>query len=229
MLRRPPSSTRTDTLFPDTTLFRSEVPQAISIITARDLQDRGLHAVDEAMWYVAGAQGGVYGMDTRSEWLLVRGFQPARYLDGLALPTGTWSGQTRIEPYGMERIEVLKGPASVNYGAMPPGGLLNYVTKRPHADIPNEVEVQLGSDAMKQVAFDIGGALNENGTVLYRLTGLARNSDNFVDYIHDDRYYFAPALTWKPDEANELTVLTRWQKADTKNGRSEEHTSELQS
>src|SRR3546814_8176624 len=52
-----------------------EVPQSISIITARDLQDRGLHAVDEAMWYVAGAQGGVYGMDTRSEWLLVRGFQ----------------------------------------------------------------------------------------------------------------------------------------------------------
>src|SRR3546814_540943 len=39
-----------------------------------------------------------------------------------------------------------------------------------------------------------------------------------IYYIHDDRYYFAPALTWKPDEANELTVLARWQKADTKNG-----------
>lgn len=194
-----------------------EVPQSISIVTARDLQDRGLHAVDEAMWYVAGAQGGVYGLDTRSEWLLVRGFQPARYLDGLALPTGTWSGQTRIEPYGMERIEVLKGPASVNYGAMPPGGLLNYVSKRPRADMANEVELQLGSDDMKQVAFDIGGALGD-GRVLYRLTALARNSDNFVDYIHDDRYYFAPSLTWRPDEANELTVLARWQKADTKNG-----------
>lgn len=195
-----------------------EVPQSISIVTSRDLQDRGLHAVDEAMWYVAGASGGVYGMDTRSEWLLVRGFQPARYLDGLALPTGTWSGQTRIEPYGMERIEVLKGPSSVNYGAMPPGGLVNYVTKRPDADMTQEVEVQVGSDDMKQVAFDIGGALNDSGTLLYRLTGLARNSDNFVDYIQDDRYYLAPALTWKPDEANELTVLARWQKADTKNG-----------
>lgn len=195
-----------------------EVPQSISIVTARDLQDRGLHAVDEAMWYVAGASGGVYGMDTRSEWLLVRGFQPARYLDGLALPTGTWSGQTRIEPYGMERIEVLKGPASVNYGAMPPGGLVNYVTKRPHEDLANEVELQVGSDDMKQLAFDIGGALNDGGTLLYRLTGLARNSDNMVDYIHDDRYYFAPAVTWKPDEANELTLLARWQKADTKNG-----------
>lgn len=195
-----------------------EVPQSISIVTARDLQDRGLHAVDEAMWYVAGAQGGVYGMDTRSEWLLVRGFQPARYLDGLALPTGTWSGQTRIEPYGMERIEVLKGPASVNYGAMPPGGLVNYVTKRPTADMVNEVEVQLGSDSMRQAAFDVGGALGGSGTLLYRLTGLARNGDNFVDYIHDDRYYFAPALSWTPDDATELTVLARWQKADTKNG-----------
>src|SRR3546814_10471307 len=171
MLRPPPRSTRMYTPFPSTTLTRSdtgtatktdtplrEVPQSISIITARDLQDRGLHAGDEAMWYVAGAQGGVYGMDTRSEWLLVRGFQPARYLDGLALPTGTWSGQTRIEPYGMERIEVLKGPASVNYGAMPPGGLLNYVTKRPHADIPNEVEVQLRRDALNKVGFELRGA-----------------------------------------------------------------------
>src|SRR3546814_4717875 len=55
------------------------VPQSISIITARDLQDRGLHAVDEAMWYVAGAQGGVYGLDPRSEWVLVLGFPPSRY------------------------------------------------------------------------------------------------------------------------------------------------------
>lgn len=195
-----------------------EVPQSISIVTARDLQDRGLHAVDEAMWYTAGAQGGAYGLDTRSEWLLVRGFAPARYLDGLALPTGTWSGQTRIEPYGMERIEVLKGPASVNYGAMPPGGLVNYVSKRPDAGMTRQVEAQVGTDAMKQVAFDVGGALDDGGTLLYRLTGLARDSDNVVDVIHDQRYYFAPALTWKPDEANQLTVLARWQKADTKNG-----------
>lgn len=195
-----------------------EVPQSISIITARDLQDRGLHGVEEAMWYAAGAQGGGYGPDSRSDWMLVRGFTPARYMDGLALPEGTWTGATRIEPYGIERIEVLKGPASVNYGAMPPGGLLNYVSKRPDAGMLREVEVQLGTDNLRQAAFDLGGRLNDSGTLLYRLTGLARNSDTFVDQIHDDRYYFAPALTWKPDDANELTVLARWQKAGTKAG-----------
>src|SRR3546814_16906269 len=126
-------------------------------------------------------------MDTRSECFLVRGLQPARYLDGVALATGTWSGQTRIEPYGMERIEVRKGPASVNYGAMPPGGLLNYVTKRPPADIPNAVEVQRGSDAMKQVAYDIGVAMHDNDTVRLRLTGLPRKTEKFVHSNTHDR------------------------------------------
>lgn len=195
-----------------------EIPQSISVITSRHLQDRGVHGVEEAVWFTAGAQGGAYGSDSRSDWLLVRGFTPARYMDGLALPEGSGTGITRIEPYGLEQIEVLKGPASVNYGAMPPGGLVNYVSKRPTEDTLREVEVQVGSDDLRQVAVDFGGKLNESGTLLYRLTALGRNSDTPVDYIHDDRYYFAPAITWKPDEANELTVLARYQKADTKAG-----------
>lgn len=195
-----------------------EIPQSISVVTSRHMQDRGVHGVEEAVWFTAGAQGGAYGSDSRSDWLLVRGFAPARYMDGLALPEGSGTGITRIEPYGLEQIEVLKGPASVNYGAMPPGGLVNYVSKRPTGDTLREVEVQVGSDDLRQVAVDFGGKLNESGTLLYRLTALGRNSDTPVDYIHDDRYYVAPAITWKPDEANELTVMARYQKADTKAG-----------
>jgi iron complex outermembrane receptor protein len=202
------SATKTDTPL-------REIPQSISVITDRQMRDRGIHGVEEAVWYTAGAQGGQYGDDTRSDWLLVRGFKPARYLDGLASVEGTWTGESRLEPYGLERIDVLKGPASVNYGAMPPGGLVNFVSKRPRADQVQEVEVQVGSHALKQAAFDIGGALNDRGTLLYRLTGLARNSDNIIDHVHDDRYYLAPAITWTPDEANSLTVLARYQKNDT--------------
>ncbi|MCD9124719.1 TonB-dependent siderophore receptor [Luteimonas fraxinea] len=195
-----------------------EVPQSISVITDRQMRDRGIHGIEEAVWFTAGAQGGGYGPDTRSDWLLVRGFTPARYMDGLALPLGSGTGITRIEPYGLERVEVLKGPASVNYGAMPPGGLLNYVSKRPTDESLREIEMQLGSHDLRQLAADFGGPLGDSGTLSYRLTGLARNSDSEVDFIHDDRYYFAPALTWKPDTANELTVLARFQKADTKAG-----------
>lgn len=209
-----PIATGSDSATKTATSLR-EIPQSISVITDRQMRDRGIHGVEEAVWYTAGAQGGQYGEDTRSDWLLVRGFKPARYVDGLASVEGAWTGESRTEPYGLERIDVLKGPASVNYGAMPPGGLVNFVSKRPRADQLQEVELQAGSHDLRQLGFDLGGTLNESGSVLYRLTGLARNSDNVIDQVHDDRYYFAPAITWTPDEANSLTVLARYQKNDT--------------
>ena len=194
-----------------------EIPQSVSVVTERQMRDRGIHGIEEAVWHTAGAQGGAYGPDSRSDWLLVRGFTPARYLDGLALPLGSGTGITRVEPYGLERVEVLKGPGSVNYGAMPPGGLLNYVSKRPRAGQPSEVELQVGSHDLRQLGADLNGG-NAAGTLAWRLTGLARNSDSEVDYIHDDRYYIAPALTWTPDDANTFTVLARYQRADTRAG-----------
>lgn len=192
-----------------------EIPQSISVIDARHMRDRGVQGIDEAVWYTAGAQGAAYGPDPRTDWLLLRGFAPARYLDGLALPDGSGTGIARVEPYGLERVEVLKGPASVNYGAMPPGGMLNYVSKRPTAHAFGEVELQGGSHDLRQAAFDLGGPLDAGGVWRYRLTGLARNSDDAVDHVHDDRYFFAPALTWQPDADTSLTLLARWQRADT--------------
>src|SRR5690606_16568481 len=103
------------------------------------------------------------------------------------------TGITRVEPYALERVEVLKGPSSVSYGAMPPGGMVNYVSKRPTEEVLREVELQAGSFDMYQGAVDFGGPLTEDGTWRYRLTALARNSDDPVDHIFDDRYYFAPA------------------------------------
>ena len=205
------SATKTDTPIVD-------IPQSVSVVTAEQMQNRGIQGIEETMWYVAGAQGGGYGPDSRSDWLLVRGFSPARYLDGLALPDGSGTGITRIEPYGLERLEVIKGPSSVLYGAMPPGGMVNMISKRPTEQPLHEVEIQTGSFNLRQGQFDFGGPLNESGTVLYRLTGLARNSDTMVDYIEDDRYYLAPALTWKPSDATSLTLLSRFQKGNTSSG-----------
>src|SRR5699024_3217504 len=94
----------------------------------------------------------------------------------------------------------------------------NLISKRPTEKPLHEVMLQAGSYDLKEAAFDFGGPLDHDGTWLYRLTGLARNSDTQVDYIKDDRYYFPPALTWRPDDATSLTVLTRWQKAETASG-----------
>lgn len=194
------------------------IPQSVSVITDEQMRRRGIQGIEEAVWYTAGAQGGGYGPDSRSDWLLVRGFTPARYMDGLALAEGSGTGITRIEPYGLERLEVLKGPSSVVYGAMPPGGMVNMVSKRPTAQPLHEVGVEVGNFDLRQGTFDFGGPLNDAGTVLYRLTGLARASDTMVDHIQDDRYYLAPALTWKPSNATSLTVLSHFQKAETASG-----------
>ncbi|MEY2151646.1 TonB-dependent siderophore receptor [Rhodanobacter sp. 115] len=194
------------------------IPQSVSVITDQQMARRGIQGIEEAVWYTAGAQGGGYGPDSRSDWLLVRGFTPARYLDGLALPAGSGTGITRIEPYGLERLEVIKGPSSVLYGAMPPGGMINMISKQPTAQPLHEVGVAYGSFALRQGTFDFGGPLNDAGTLLYRLTGLARNSNTMTDYIKDDRYYLAPAITWKPSDATSLTVLSRFQKGDTDSG-----------
>ncbi|HSX59512.1 MAG TPA: TonB-dependent siderophore receptor [Tahibacter sp.] len=195
-----------------------EIPQSISVVSAEQMRERAIHGIEEAVWYTAGAQGGGYGEDSRSDWLLVRGFTPARYLDGLALPDGSGTGITRIEPYGLQQLEVLKGPSSVVYGAMPPGGMVNLVSKRPTETAQGAFEVQAGSFNLRQAALDVGGPLNAEGTLLYRLTALARNSDTSVDHIKDDRYYIAPALTWLPGEATSFTLLSRYQKAETASG-----------
>jgi len=209
--RQSDSVTKTDTPI-------VEIPQSVSVVTDEQMNLRGIQGVEEAVWYTAGAQGGGYGADSRSDWLLVRGFTPARYMDGLALAEGSGTSITRIEPYGLERLEVIKGPSSVVYGAMPPGGMINMVSKRPTAQPLHEVGVEIGSFDLRQGNFDFGGALNDSGTLLYRLTGLARNSDSMTDHIKDDRYYLAPALTWKPGDSTSLTVLSRFQKAATASG-----------
>ncbi|MET0807828.1 MAG: TonB-dependent siderophore receptor [Pseudoxanthomonas sp.] len=195
-----------------------EIPQSVSVITGQQMRDRGIHGVEEAVWFTAGAQGGGYGNDSRSDWLLVRGFTPARDLDGLALADGSGTGITRVEPFGLESIELLKGPSSVSYGAMPPGGLVNYVSKRPTEETLREVSLQLGSFDLRQATFDFGGRLTDDGKWLYRINGLARDSDDPVDYIYDQRDYLAPSLTWTPDEASQLTLLASFQKAETMSG-----------
>lgn len=121
---------------------------------------------------------------------------------------------TNLEPYGLERLEVVHGPASVLYGQSAPGGLINAVTKRPRADMQREVGLELGSHSRRQITADIGGALNEQGTLLGRLTVLKREAGTQWDDLRADRTYVAPALTLLGDRTT-LTLLAHYQDDDT--------------
>jgi len=183
-----------------------ETPQSISVVTSEQMQEQAVQSTSEALRYVPGITSESFGADPRGDWIRSRGFQIPEYLDGLRVVRGAYAWSI-IDPYLLERAEVVKGPASSLYGQTPPGGLLNLVSKRPTDEPYHEVELQTGYPGRAQTAFDFGGPLDKEGIWSYRLTGLGRLADTGVDYVDDNRLDIAPAVTWKPDESTSLTVL----------------------
>ena len=191
-----------------------ETPLSISVVTSEEMQARGATNVRDALGYTAGVTD-TMGLDTNDR-VSLRGLQRERidsFLNGLLQPS-TFFGVPSVEPYAMERIEVLKGPSSMLYGQSPASGLVNMVSKRPTTASLHEVQLGLGTDSRKQAAFDLGGPLGSGGEWSYRLTGLQRLSETMVDFIRDDRTYLAPALTWQPSARTRLTVLVSTQSDD---------------
>ncbi|WP_120995532.1 TonB-dependent siderophore receptor [Stutzerimonas urumqiensis] len=190
-----------------------EVPQSISVITADRMQDQGVQTVQDALRYVAGVRGEAFGLDTRGDWAKVRGSSPELFLDGLQQTFGYYNN-IRTDPYTLERIEVLKGPSSMLYGQSPVGGLVNLVSKRPQAEPRTELQAQYGNYDHKQIALDSTGPLNEDGSLLYRVVAIARDSQSQVDYVESDRLVLMPSITWRPNDDIEWTLLANVQRDD---------------
>jgi len=205
--RRSVSATKTDTPL-------IETPQSISVITRDRIRDQGSLTIQDALRYVSGMRGEAYGIDSRGDSALVRGTSPGIFLDGLQKGVGYYNN-TRTDPFTLERIEVLKGPSSMLYGQSPVGGLLNLVSKRPQAEQRSELQLQYGTFDRKQIAFDSTGPLDDEGTLLYRVIAIQRDSDTQVDHVKDNRLLFMPSLTWRPNEQFEWTLMANVQKDDS--------------
>ncbi|MGW6778722.1 TonB-dependent siderophore receptor [Brucella pseudogrignonensis] len=196
-----------------------DIPQAINVVTRDQMDKQGVESIVQALRYTPGVVTQYGDTDVRYDWLTIRGFRPARYLDGLRLPFGARGyAQPRVEPFGLERAEVLKGPASVLYGQGLPGGMVNMVSKRPRDEEIREIELQVGKDQRYQTAFDFGGRANESGSILYRMVGVGRIADTQYDYVTERKGSIAPSLTFKPDEGTSFTLLGQYQKIDSKGG-----------
>lgn len=203
------SATKTDTPL-------IEIPQSISVVTEEQIERQQAQTMSEALRYTPGFFA-AYESDVRYDNApVVRGFIPTLYLDGLLLPDSQGFGAPRIEPYGLERIEVLKGPSSGLYGQVPPGGLIDMVSKRPKPYAIHEVLLQYGSYDRYQGAFDFGGRVDDGGRILYRLTGLLRRSDTQTRFAEDNRIFLAPSVTVRPFENTSITISAYFQKDDNK-------------
>ena len=172
------SSTATKT---DTPLI--ETPQSISVVTNDQMEAQNVSNIAEALRYTPGVQSETFGFEPRMTQITMRGFDATYtglYRDGLKLVNPGTAVSYNLEPFGAERIEVPRGPASVLYGQGSAGGLVNYVSKRPTFDPFGTIKFEAGSYDRLQGELDVGGAIDKQKTVAYRLTALGRDSDTQV-------------------------------------------------
>lgn len=203
--RRSATATKTDTPL-------NKTPQSVSVVSRERIEDQGALNLQDALNYAAGVRSDGFGLDSRTDSVFLRGGYPDVYRDGLRRLFNFYTSTIRIDPYALERIEVLRGPASVLYGQGSTAGIVNTVSKLPQAESRNEIGVQLGSFDRKQLQGDFTGPLTEDGTWLYRLVAVGRDADTQVDFVQDDRVLLSPSLTWQPNDDTRLTLQLEYQK-----------------
>jgi len=194
----------------------SETPRAVSIVTREQMDDRASISISDALQYTPSIQANYFGEDNKQDWFVIRGFKQANsglYQDGTRLySSGFYSWQ--IDPFGLERVEILRGPGSALYGQTPPGGVINVVSKRPQFDGGSgQFSAEFGTDDRKQFSLDVNSEINDQ--LAFRMQALARKNGSRVDGVEAERIFLAPSLAYKFTDDTKITLLTSYQKDDS--------------
>ena len=189
-----------------------ETPQSVTTITREQLDDQNPQSVKDALNYTAGV---LSAPDTTSRYdsIFLRGFggfgtstRIVDFLEGLKLPRGQAFALPSVDPFLLDRIDVLKGPSAVLYGETSPGGLVNQFSRPPSATSYNEVRVEAGSYKRLPGGVTSQGAIDADGQWQYSLSAIGRRSDTRYDDVDEERLAVGPAVTWEPDANTQLTL-----------------------
>jgi iron complex outermembrane recepter protein len=182
------SATRTDTPIRD-------IPQSIQVIPQQVIKDRQVTGIEEIVDNVSGVTF-LGNNDGRGLNFAIRGFDNAPVLrDGFRL-----YGSDSLEPEvaNLEQIEILKGPASILYGQVEPGGIVNLVSKQPLSEPSYDLEFQAGNRSLISPSIDFSAPLSEDESVSYRFNALYRNEESFRNFDNNfDRVFLAPTVAIK--------------------------------
>lgn len=192
----------------------SKIPQSVSVVGRDQMDATGAQKLDEALRYTAGVFAQPFGVDNDTNWIYIRGFdatQTGTYLDGLQNFSYGFGGFL-IDSYNIERIEVLKGPVAALYGGANPGGIVNYISKRPTFDRIRETEIGVNSYGNAYIGFDMGDKVTD--TLSYRVNGKIQGGNNYTDHAEEFRGVISPSIEFKPDEATRLTILGNYTHLD---------------
>lgn len=187
----------------------AKTTQSVSVVTREQIDRQGSETVAEALRYTPGVLTNPYGHTQRYDYLALRGINDGSVdniiIDGLKSMGDPGSFSTlQIDPFFLERIDVLKGPSSVLYGRSNPGGLAALTTKRPEFDAKGRVEASYGSNATRSLGLDYTAPINEN--IAYRLVGVAEDGDSQADGVKQTRYALMPSAMLNLSDDTQLNV-----------------------
>ncbi|MDF5706763.1 MAG: TonB-dependent siderophore receptor [Nostoc sp. S4] len=199
--------TRTDTPLRD-------IPQTVNVIPRQVIEDQSSQSLGDVLRNLGIVTNGTRDVDNS----IIRGFE-------IRSDNGTLKNGLRDPEAGralganlnnIERVEVLKGPASVLYGQLPPGGVINLVTKQPLSDPYYSLGFQIGSYSEYEPSLDFSGPLTADRSLLYRFNASYKNSGSFIDFQSIQRLSIAPVITWQPSSGTKLTIEGDYQDAQQK-------------
>ncbi|MEX1200251.1 MAG: TonB-dependent siderophore receptor [Methylophaga sp.] len=181
----------------------SESPFSVQVISKQVLEDQGALGLEDVYQNVSGVVESGNTLNAQSEVLpFIRGFESPNLLrNGMRA-----SLIGAVDLFNIESVEVLKGPASILFGALEPGGVVNYTTKMPQAEPFTEFRQQFGSDDLSRTTVDSTGAVNDAETILYRFNAAYTDSNSFRDDISLDRLAVAPVVTFLTGENTSLSL-----------------------
>ncbi|WP_058914011.1 ferrioxamine B receptor FoxA [Entomohabitans teleogrylli] len=189
-----------------------ETPQSVSIVTRNQIEEQGAISVRQAVSYTPGVYSNQIGASNRFDYMVLRGFSDGSldnvYLDGLKLMGDTNSHSSLVvDPWFLDSIEVVRGPASVLYGRASPGGIVALNSRKPSFDFGGQIKLFAGNNRQRGAAFDVTGPLDNNDRLAFRLSGMTRYADTQFGPLQEERYAIAPSLTWRISDRTRLELM----------------------
>lgn len=194
----------------DTSLL--ETPQAISVITHDQMVEQDVQSLNDALRYTAGVTPETRGsIGSRYDMYKIRGFDADTYWNGLKLQSNGMYILPQVDPYFMERIDVVKGTSSALYGQANAGGVVDQEGKMPTATPQHEIGVEGGTFSHLRGTIDLSGPVTDNDRLLYRIVGIGLTEDGQQKYTQNQRIGVMPAFTLLPGEATKINLYALYQ------------------
>lgn len=190
----PQSGTKTDVEWLD-------VPQAVSVVTKTEMQDRGAVRLVDALDGVAGVNN-TLGEGSRDQFM-IRGFDSLNdmYRDGMR-DDGTLQSYRSLA--NVERVEIVKGSAGALYGRGSAGGIINLVTKRANGENFTHVKGSVGSNS--QYVGQVDSSMAFSDKVNGRINLEYRQADSYVDHVDSNDFFIAPTIRVLPADGHTIDI-----------------------